>query len=253
MSKKNLSKTIIEGGRTKSSKYDRRESLRTTRTTVRCKLRSCSDYDELELPKRMQFSDTWFDEKFDDKLGPLKRWIGSQVGRSWDSIYSEIKEKFDTRTTPGRHVVYDHLFHYVDVKGLESRKYADYYVDSAGILRENESSWRHTRARHRAIWRERDQAFAWLNRRKIGQVGQYYYWFEATRPFDGSISYDPSSGGYSYMERSSWYWTTYRPVPVSFRQTRLLNDAELKYFRSLKPENQKTILNMSPLNKKKNR
>lgn len=250
MSKKNLSKTIIEGGRTKRSKHDRRESLRTTRRTGRCQLRSHSDYEELELPPRIQFIESSFDQKFYDKLGPLKRWIGSQVGRSWDSIYSEIKEKFDTRTTPGRHVVYDHLFQYVNVNGLESRKGADYYVDGTGILRENENSWRRLYARRTSIFRELSRAFAWLKHRKIGQLGQYYYWFEATKPRECSIVYDRSSGEY-LMRHYSWAQMTY--VPVSFRQTRLLNEAELKYFRSLKSENQKTILNMSPLNKKKNR
>jgi hypothetical protein len=31
---------------------------------------------------------------FTDKLGPVKRWLDSQVGRNWDRVYSEIKQAF---------------------------------------------------------------------------------------------------------------------------------------------------------------
>jgi hypothetical protein len=34
---------------------------------------------------------------FTDKLGPLRRWLASQVGRNWDWVYSEIKDGLSER------------------------------------------------------------------------------------------------------------------------------------------------------------
>jgi hypothetical protein len=46
---------------------------------------------------------------FKDHLGPLKRWLASQVNRPWDKVYSEICEHNDVRST-----VQDHLRSHVE-------------------------------------------------------------------------------------------------------------------------------------------
>src|SRR5690349_20130087 len=51
---------------------------------------------------------------FTDKLGPLKRWIASQVGRNWDKVYSEIKHTFPNTNKQNHHLLETHLLHEVE-------------------------------------------------------------------------------------------------------------------------------------------
>lgn len=86
-------------------------------------------------------------KEFDDKLGPIYRWLARQVGCPWDEVRSDVSKTFDTRTTAGRHIVYDHLltsveitpdvrFHYYSNPEDPNTSYSknDFYVDEAGIL-----------------------------------------------------------------------------------------------------------------------
>ncbi len=50
---------------------------------------------------------------FTDKLGPLTRWLDSQVGRNWDKVYSEIKEPFPNTNKQNHHLLETHLMGYV--------------------------------------------------------------------------------------------------------------------------------------------
>lgn len=45
---------------------------------------------------------------FDDQLSPLRRWLHRQVGRPWDTIWSELARSIDSRTVVGRHLL-DHV------------------------------------------------------------------------------------------------------------------------------------------------
>lgn len=45
---------------------------------------------------------------FSDLLGPLRRYLRSNVGRPWDKVYSELCENLDKRKTTGRHV-FEHV------------------------------------------------------------------------------------------------------------------------------------------------
>lgn len=51
---------------------------------------------------------------FTDKLGPLRRWIASQVGRNWDRVYSEIKQAFPNTNKQNHHLLETHLLHEVE-------------------------------------------------------------------------------------------------------------------------------------------
>ena len=51
---------------------------------------------------------------FTDKLGPLKRWLESQVGRNWDRVYSEIKQAFPNTNKQNHHLIETHLLGYVE-------------------------------------------------------------------------------------------------------------------------------------------
>ena len=46
---------------------------------------------------------------FNENLKPLKRFLKSHIGHSWDDVYSEIRSVMSTRTTLQHHV-FQHLF-----------------------------------------------------------------------------------------------------------------------------------------------
>src|SRR5262245_49780566 len=155
MSKKDLSRTVIEGGRSHANISDRRQSHRTDRARVRAWLgRASLDEDEAEsgAPRpRPRVRKT-----FSDKLGPARRWLERQVGRPWSKVRSELFAKFDARTTAGRHILHGHLLAEVS-QGEPERtgwRRPEFVVDARGILRT--TSWyRPTKARLRretAAW-----------------------------------------------------------------------------------------------------
>jgi hypothetical protein len=51
---------------------------------------------------------------FNEHLGPLRRYVQSQVGRPWDRVYSEICERVDRGNVVQKHIL-THLFDYVVV------------------------------------------------------------------------------------------------------------------------------------------
>ncbi len=141
---------------------------------------------------------------FTDKLSPMYRWIEAQVGRPWDEVRAEVFQKFDTRTTAGRHITFDHLLQQVveTDTGFDERghiadpeipkttygryyygSYAEYYVDQQGILCKRDRS-----RRYRSAWylyqritdQEYKDAEAWLNNRMIGLMDGKLHWFTPT-------------------------------------------------------------------------
>jgi len=130
MATKNLARTVIEGGRYAGNTVARRASNGVQRTRVRGvsgALVRGADADSAVYPRREVVY-----RSFADKLGPAKRWLASQVGRPWNKARSELFARFDIRTTPGRHIVFDHLL--PEVEGAR-RFRKDYVVDRSGILR----------------------------------------------------------------------------------------------------------------------
>ncbi len=49
---------------------------------------------------------------FNEHLGPLRRYIDSQVGRPWDKVYAEICQHIDRGNVVQKHIL-THLFEYV--------------------------------------------------------------------------------------------------------------------------------------------
>ncbi len=58
---------------------------------------------------------------FTDKLGPLTRWLDSQVGRNWDKVYSEIKQAFPNTNKQNHHLLDTHLMGYVNRNAIVER------------------------------------------------------------------------------------------------------------------------------------
>jgi hypothetical protein len=80
-----------------------------------------------------------------DLWGPLRRFIGAQVGRPWDKVWSEICEHADTRSVVGMHLR-GHVHDLVETRPMMRGKIAynsvgqrlaqSFYVDPrTGLLR----------------------------------------------------------------------------------------------------------------------
>lgn len=108
-----MSKVVIERPR-----YGHR--LRNSKTRLRVRrfnydLDYNEDFDDLTdgLPKRVSGSRSKYLRKemtksFTDLLGPLQRYLRSNVGRPWDVIRGEMSEHLDNRKTTGRHI-FEHV------------------------------------------------------------------------------------------------------------------------------------------------
>jgi hypothetical protein len=139
VSRKDLSRTVIEGGRTYYSSHQRRASHGIARAHARAwltRVRVDGDVAEAAAPRPPRR----VPKAFHDKLGPALRWLGSNAGRPWSKVFSELCAEFDTRTLAGHHVVHDHMLDWVDTgdesnrrRNTNSRYY--FYVDGNGILR----------------------------------------------------------------------------------------------------------------------
>lgn len=171
MSRKNLSRTVIEGGRSYYNSWDRRQSHGDERASTRAWLdRVAADAgvaDELGVPPRRRVH-----RMFHDKLAPAKRWLASQVGRPWNKVYAELRAKFDSRTIAGAHVVNDHMLAWV-YRGDRARAWQrndDFVVDAHGILRAG--------AFHGASWsRLRKEAAAFSRGRRAANTYRGWWWF----------------------------------------------------------------------------
>lgn len=212
MSKKNLSRTVIEGGRYTGNKWDRRNSHAESRAEERNYMQEVrldpDNYDEYDIEPLQHVY-----KGFRDKLGPMYRWLNSQVGRPWDEVYADVRKSFDTRTTAGRHIVFDHLLQSVEVTPRVRYRWSyapddpttsysdnDFYVDDDGILQKK-------RYLGRRYYREKVPPFDtnrianWLNGRIVGKVGNKFFWFYPTTK--------SKKGGYSHIWASEWHRGSY--------------------------------------------
>lgn len=191
MSTKNLARTIIEGGRHKGNKWERRNSHAIERAHLRNYLREVEqdpeNYEEYDPEPRESVM-----KGFDDKLGPIYRWLNRQVGRAWDEVRADIAQAFDIRTTAGRHIVFDHMlqsvqtgpeagYKYYSVPGDSTASYSDhdYYVDDNGILQKKRYLGRRRYHDKVPAW-DTKQLANWLNGRIVGKVGNKLFWFVPT-------------------------------------------------------------------------
>ena len=74
-----------------------------------------ADYDDqpkfVSSARRRQYA---YNHKwFSDVLGPLRRFLCSNLGRPWDKVFSELRRGLDVRKVTGRHI-FDHVDSMVD-------------------------------------------------------------------------------------------------------------------------------------------
>lgn len=235
MATKRLDRTAIEGGRINSSKYDRRKSHRYQRAEERKYLQAVKldpgSYDEIPEPELMHVY-----KEFSDKLGPMYRWIDAQVGRPWDEVRSEVFQKFDTSTTAGRHITFDHLLRSVvetnsgwdkwghnfwDPNSNSRISYwrrSEYYVNEQGILCRT--------TKEKSLYKyyypndEEQKVIAeWLAGRMIGEVNGKLYWFAPqegawnTLFMDGENNYKYTYSRFKILKYCLW---NYGEVKISY-------------------------------------
>ena len=279
MSTKNLSRTVIEGGRTGYYKAECDRYIREERAASRVYLRDLivdpslhEDGDSL-APKRRPSS-----PDFKDKTSPLYRFLDSRVGEDWNAVRSELFERFDTRTTPGRHVLFDHLLRDVvvnsDPDSPERKRFLRYHVDAGGVLRKDRwDPWHGTRpAKPKHSPRFSLEAVArWLGSRKIGRCGKGFALFVPARMYKsvkeprvkaivdgwngivyavldetGSVIRQPHVSYPGSKYASTRMVVLHSSAP--FRQARMLTKDETAYFLAL-PENvRESILAQAPVN-----
>jgi len=108
-----MSKVVVERPRYGHSLPGGKTGLRVRRFNY--ELDYNEDFDDLMdgLPKRVSGSRSKYlrperTKSFTDLLGPLLKFLRSNVGRPWDAVYSEMSERLDNRKTTGRHV-FEHV------------------------------------------------------------------------------------------------------------------------------------------------
>lgn len=177
MATKNLARTVIEGGRYHGNCWDRRHSnarIRARERDIEAGLRYGADFDALVIPGRER---VW--KQFRDKLGPAERWLRSHVGRPWDLVRSELFRCFDTRTTPGRHIVFCHMLPAVRNGGGIAHWWIHFVVDGNGILRLAPDG-RGPDRREEPLPRPPCELQRWLAGRRVGARGAALFWFVPT-------------------------------------------------------------------------
>lgn len=212
MATKNLARTAIEGGRIGSNKWDRRYSHKETRSDQKSYLHDVSkdieNYYEYDIEETRHVR-----KEFNDKLNPMYRWLESQIGEPWDEVHSKAIKEFDTNTTAGRHIVYDHLFSSVEIvpdpyrlkyyrqtdNPFTSYSQHDFYVDDNGILCKRQ--YISYKKQYKIPHFNTCQLVNWLNGRVVGKVGKKLFWFI---PADTN-----KKGGYPHQWKAVWGRKTY--------------------------------------------
>lgn len=235
MARKDLSRTVIEGGRAYRNCWERRASHGGERASTRAWLDAVADdLDEADASAPPPIRRV--DKLFHDKLGPAQRWLAAQAGRPWAAVYAELRRRFDARTIAGRHVVDDHLLRWVRLHPADGlrRHYHRFelYVDDHGILRKPAQLGR----AYRTV---RKEVEAWAARRSCALTCRGWWWFR--REWVGppcwtsgcTASHFPSPEGRRYHAR--------RIAPL-----RPLSRGEIRYLERLTDDMKRIVVIASP-------
>lgn len=224
MGTKRLARTVIEPGRCNFTKNERVFENRSDRRAARVRGHLLTrdprfeEDDEDRFPVREPI---WIHQR--DKLSPLTRWLRKQANRPWGDVYAEIRHQCDTRTTPGRHILYDHLLRDVENNGVgeespnpwRSEWRERFFVDDDGILRHVPAKGRPayhcdcaTHRRH-----PREGVIARIAGRRVRALGSELFWMvrvEVCAECTGSCGH-----------------------PARYRQDAALDDEEVAWWREL--------------------
>ncbi|HMV86580.1 MAG TPA: hypothetical protein PLD20_01235 [Blastocatellia bacterium] len=212
--RKDMSKVVVERPRYGHKDLSKKTKLRINRYDPG------NEYDD--LPNRLTASMSRRTKGFTDVLGPLKKFLQSNVGQPWDKVYSELCEHLDRRKTTGRHV-FQHLEDYIETKcfvGEDGEIYA--CEDRGGIQPVNDS--------HR--WRARFYVHpktGLLCKRKTGvSLAERE---EKKRQQRKTAERRPISVNQSYIRINGvWYIGDYVPDEANQRFDQKAEDLKLRYW-----------------------
>lgn len=190
MATKNLSRTIIEGGRYNFEKMERKRSIRAERRQAKdfCQ-KALQDEEADNLIEAYGGKTSYHAQR--DKLQPLQRFLEKNVGRGWNNVYSELKGRFDERNIKGYHLLNDHIRENVDGAGGKFQGcpidpsdgvwgYKAFYIDNNRILRKYPQ--REARSKDRISDAEYNRMLDFLATRKIMRNGGIICWVEPCDP-----------------------------------------------------------------------
>lgn len=242
MSTKDLSRTVIEGGRDRDSKYQRRNSTAAERAEARDYCRKVLI--DSDIADEVVINDRQYVYKlFDDKLSPMYRWLDSKVGQLWNDVKSEAYKMFDTRTTSGRHIINDHLVGTVEFQSAIYNRNGEhyfyknfYFIDDDGYLRK--PVLKKIPYRPKGWNKDYKQYLNWLDNRGVGKVGEKMYWFispVATATYNGGFSYINHRLGLTFSKE------------FSFRQDKEFSKEDMEMWNKLPKWHQDALLAYSPV------
>jgi len=220
MSKKDISRSIIEGGRAKRNKEYRKDSNQQHRAQNRSfstTAKNLLDADDVGVtPKRKHVG-----KDFADKLGSAERWLASKVGQPWNDTYSELCNRFDLRTVAGRHAVIDHMLGWVTLPGdVNERWSSKFHVDDDGILRKSTSRRRRYRNGIKQVdinkWANGRRVMDYENGGIFWMVPQELRWVEC---------------GYKAANHNHWYRLCHRPHKNSTKFVKVYSGSVLAFER----------------------
>jgi hypothetical protein len=172
MATKNLARTAIEGGRCGHYKMEVAARAAEERAATRAFLQRVAHDDEdaeaLVDPRRRPVRAC-----FADKLAPVHRYLEANCGRPWSKVREDLFARFDIRTTPGRHILFDHVLREVE----QDRRWSPRFrIDDHGMLRKAPR-----RQYPRRAWFDERPVFEWLGDRRITRAGDRFMWWVPTK------------------------------------------------------------------------
>ncbi|MBL8627625.1 MAG: hypothetical protein JNK64_40445 [Myxococcales bacterium] len=196
MARRDLARTVIEGGRYNYNRWERRQSHAEARATAHAWLRRLTVDDAAagaSAPPPLRP----VHRAFYDKLAPLYRWLHAQVGRRWDDVRADVAARFDVRTIAGQHIVYDHLLFEVEPRWPRDPRYQRFVIDPAGVLRHGPRWQRRRKRPPRPAW-----APPWSAARVDGA-----WWWIGDRPCGRCVVGDRCRYGHLRIDGARYHFT----------------------------------------------
>jgi hypothetical protein len=180
--------------------------------------------DRYSLPKRgkmlmnsRDFGPHSEDKEFTDVLGPLKHWALAQVGRNWDTVYSEIRRMMPNTTKQTHHLIDTHLMEYFNtkvevVKTPKGRRVYDLthlysFHDGPRELSKGD------------IYVDPDTHVLMLYRRGFDLAALRRRWREQEPKKDATITVNKSKLTFIEKRGACWVWCRYEDIPCGTRGT----------------------------------
>lgn len=229
MSTRKLSRSIVEGGR--ANRSERRAEIKSERAEQKAFLAKCvldpeySDEDFITEMRPVR-------KEFNDRFGAFTRYIDSNIGRSWNNVYSELKEKFSEESMKDWHMML-HMKQSIDIHGEYKVGFywPTYYVDSDHILRKRKKEKFKFKA---DLSQERaNDIVRWLDKRFIHMVDGVLYWYvRENREETVQVTAYYARIAYSIYSNNSYA-----------REDGRLTPEEVNYFRALPERVREKLLN----------